>query len=111
MRLQCPVQRGPADLHVACDGGDRLAAGLPVAGDGQDVVIDSGGAAATSALGLGPSRVRSRIRSRSIIWTTRLAQATFSGVQFFRARIASTVGTGVPPSTRRSGVRPAARKA
>lgn len=35
------------------DGGDRLAAGLPGAGDGQDVVIDSGGTAAAPALGLG----------------------------------------------------------
>ncbi len=51
--LQRPVQRRPADLEVAGDGGDRLATGLPGAGDGQDVFIDSGGAAATPALGLG----------------------------------------------------------
>jgi hypothetical protein len=38
---------------VPGDGGDRLAAGLPGAGDGQDVVIDSGAAAATPALGPG----------------------------------------------------------
>ncbi len=38
VRLQSPVQRPPADLEVAGDGGDRLAAGLPGAGDGQDVV-------------------------------------------------------------------------
>jgi hypothetical protein len=39
-----------------------------------------------------PSGVRWRIWLASIIWTMRSAQATFSGVQFFRARIAGTWG-------------------
>ena len=55
-RLHCPVQRRPADLQVAGNGGDRLAARLPGAGHGQDVVIDGGVAAASSALGLGAAQ-------------------------------------------------------
>jgi hypothetical protein len=51
--LQCPVQRGPADLEVVGDGGDRLAAGLPGPGDGQYVLIDGRRAAAAPALGFG----------------------------------------------------------
>ena len=35
------------------DGGDRLAAGLPGAGDGQHILIDGRPAAAAPALGLG----------------------------------------------------------
>jgi len=52
-RLQCPVKRGPADLQVPGNGGDRLAARLPGASDGQHILIDGSRAAATPALGLG----------------------------------------------------------
>ncbi len=48
--VQGTVQRGAANAEVAGDGGDRLAALAAGPGDGQGVLADGGGAAATAAL-------------------------------------------------------------
>jgi hypothetical protein len=50
---QCPVEGRAANAQVSGDRGDGLAYGLAGAHDGQDVVVDGGGAAAAPSLGFG----------------------------------------------------------
>ena len=52
LRLQRPVQRGPADAQVPGDRGHRLAPLAAGPGNGRQVIADGGRAAAAPALSL-----------------------------------------------------------
>ena len=49
---ECPVEGGPADTEVFWRSRSRTAAGLPGPDHREDLLIDSGGAAAAAVLSL-----------------------------------------------------------